>query len=142
MAKPTAKKEPKEPVKGLTDDQKEFLRSVLQPIVDERFKGNHTKAAEEMGIPQPQLSQILMGKKSARSAGVQVLSRIRWYMRMSIDELIGLPPLSVTKAPPAADPTFREYARQIIREELQSELPPPKKGPASNAPPPRPRRRA
>jgi transcriptional regulator with XRE-family HTH domain len=78
---------------GLTDEQKEHLCSVLRPIVNERFGGNATQAAKAMRLTQPQLSQILLGKKSARSAGVSALVRIRAFVGMSLDDLLGLPPL-------------------------------------------------
>lgn len=85
---------------GLTDEQKEHLRGVLQPIVNERFGGNATQAAKAMRLTQPQVSQILLGAKSARSAGVSALVRIRAFVGMSIDDLLGLPSLrAATEAP-------------------------------------------
>jgi transcriptional regulator with XRE-family HTH domain len=85
---------------GLTDEQKEHLCGVLRPIVNERFDGNATRAAKAMRLTQPQLSQILLGKKSARSAGVSALVRIRAFVGMSLDDLLGLPPLRpATEAP-------------------------------------------
>lgn len=132
----------KEPEKGLTDAQKDHLCGVLRPVIDERFDGNATAAAKAMRIPQPQLSQILQGKRSARSAGIQVLVRIRAFMGMPIDDLLGLPALpwhATSTAPPKGDPDLRAYVREIIREERLSERP--KKGPDTHAPPSRPRRR-
>lgn len=93
------------PEKGLTDEQKEHLRGILQPIVNERFSGNATQAAKAMRLTQPQISQILLGSKSARGAGVSALVRIRAYTRIAIDDLLGLPPLR--EAAPADEFTSR-----------------------------------
>lgn len=118
------------PDKGLSDEQKEHLRGVLQPIVDERFDGNATQAAKAMRLSQPQLSQILLGAKSARSAGVSTLVRIRAFVGMSLDDLLGLPPLRVASEP-AEDFTARykaalEKLEQIVeRQEAVTTGPPP-----------------
>jgi transcriptional regulator with XRE-family HTH domain len=103
--------------KGLTSEQKEHLRGVLQPIVTERFGGNATQAAKAMRLSQPQLSQILLGAKSARSAGVSALVRIRAFVGMSLDDLLGLPPLrTATEAPD--DYTTRYKAALVELEQM------------------------
>lgn len=131
---------------GLTDKQKEHLRTLLQPIVDERFDGNATQAAKAMRIPQPQLAQILHGEKSPRSAGVAVLVRIRAFTGITLDDLLGLPPLRHSVLPltgPApADPELRGWLRDEIRaaaREITTE--PPQKGNHHVLSPLRPRRR-
>ena len=102
---------------GLTDEQKEHLRGILQPIVNERFGGNATRAAKAMRLTQPQVSQILLGKKSARSAGVSALVRIRAFVGMSLDDLLGLPPLRPTTEAPD-DYTLRYKAALADLEQL------------------------
>jgi transcriptional regulator with XRE-family HTH domain len=101
---------------GLTDEQKEHLCGVLRPIVNERFGGNATQAAKAMRLTQPQLSQILLGKKSARSAGVSALVRIRAFVGMSLDDLLGLPPLRVVVEPTAAGDEFTSRYKAALAE--------------------------
>lgn len=115
---------------GLTDEQKEHLRSVLQPIVNERFEGNATAAAKAMRLSQPQVSQILLGAKSARSAGVSALVRIRAFLGMSVDDLLGLPPLHAQ--PDLADEFTRKYKAALAELEQVIER---QRG-ATTAPPP------
>ena len=106
------------PEKGLTDEQKECLRGILQPIVDARFEGKAARAAKAMRISQPQLSMILLGKRSARSAGVPVLIRIRSFVGMTLDELLGLPPLHKVAAAPANEFQARYKAALVELEEM------------------------
>lgn len=118
------------PEKGLTDAQKDHLRGVLQPIVTERFGGNATRAAKAMRLTQPQLSQILLGSKSARSAGVSSLVRIRAFVGMSIDDLLGLPPLrTATEAPDDFTARYRaalsDLEQMIERQRSLTTAPPP-----------------
>lgn len=125
---------------GLTDEQKEHLCGVLRPIVNERFGGNATQAAKAMRLTQPQLSQILLGKKSARSAGVSVLVRIRAFVGMSLDDLLGLPPLRATLEPVAGDQFTARYKaalaelEQVIERQRAVTTGPPPPPPPPSAP--------
>lgn len=146
----------REPEKGLTDDEKEHLCLVLTRIRDTRFEGNATAMAKALDIGQSQVSQILKGRRTDRSAGIPVLKRIRAFTGLSIDQLIGLPPLKPILEPepepirpppntplsPAEELAYAVIAQGEARR--RSESPPrllsapPKKG-SSDAP--RPRRR-
>jgi transcriptional regulator with XRE-family HTH domain len=81
--------------KALERRYAEHLASVLKPIVERDFE-NQTQAARAMGIAQSHLSQILMGE----GAGIAVLIRVRAFTGMSLDQLLGLPPLRVPVEPP------------------------------------------
>ena len=92
---------------GLTDDQAESLKDWLKPVCDERFGGNQTALARALGIPQSQVNHILRGKKGNRGAGVSTLVRIRSYLGVSLDDLLGLRPLGhrpVALLPPSSSP--------------------------------------
>lgn len=139
----------KEPEKGLTDDEKEHLARLLKRVRDTRFDGNATHMARALGIGQSQVSQILKGKRTDRSAGIPVLKRIRAFTGCTLDELIGLPPLKPLieeSPPPPPVASAEELAYAIIRDaEQRRSTPPtepprllPPKGPSDA---PRPRRR-
>lgn len=74
----------------------EHLRSILLPIVKDRFDDNQTAAAKAMRVSQPQLNAVLRGDAS-RAVGIVFLLAIRDYLRnYSLDELLGLEPPSVS----------------------------------------------
>ncbi len=81
---------------GLTDDQADHLAKVLAAFLPQ-FGNKQTVMARAWGISQPQLSQILMGA-AGKGAGVAVLCRLRTHTQMSIDDLLGLPPLARDRA--------------------------------------------
>lgn len=87
------------------------LARVLRPIVEERFSNNQTKAAKAWGIAQSHLSQILLAE--GRGAGIAVLIRIRNALDMSLDDMLGLPPV---KSAPA--PSHLDEIRAALRAEL------------------------
>jgi transcriptional regulator with XRE-family HTH domain len=100
--------------KGLPLPQARHLANLLRPVVEKRFGGNETHAAKAMGVHQSQFNQIL--KAEGRGAGIAILMRIRKYMRMSIDELLGLEPVRAA-AQPAATPAL-DAIREAVRAEL------------------------
>lgn len=109
-----------EPEKGLTDDEREHLATILRRVRDTRCEGNGTELARLIGVSQSQLSQILRGKKSQRSAGIPVLKRIRAFTGLTIDDLIGLRPLepvvpdSRPRPPSAAISQAERLAYEVI----------------------------
>ena len=82
--------------------------------MDERFGGNETAAAKAMGVHQSQFNQIV--RAAGQGAGILSLLRIRKYMRMSIDELLGLEPARATALPSA--PSALDAIREAVRAEL------------------------
>lgn len=80
---------------GLTEEQREALAEHCRRYLPQ-FDNNHTRMASAWKISQPQLSQILNPTDSARGAGIQVLVRIRAATGLSLDELLGLPPLGLS----------------------------------------------
>lgn len=124
----------REPEKGLTAEEKEHLAGVLRRLRDTRYDGNATEMAKALGIGQSQVSQILKGSRTDRSAGIPVLKRIRAFTGLTIDQLIGLPALEalVADAPSAPPPPPRgplspaeELAYAVLYGPRRSSAPPP-----------------
>lgn len=116
-----ALKQPKQPKRNsaereakLPDENRKHLARVLQRYLDEHHGGNQTDFAREVGVPPGTINQLLSAS-GTRGAGIVVLMRLRNYMRVSIDELIGLED---------SDPLGRgeRLTRQMIREEVDSIL--------------------
>lgn len=124
---------------GLDPKEARHLADVLRPIVDERFDGNATKAAKAIGIAQSHMSQILAAR--GRGAGIHVLKRIRAFTGLTIDDLLGLPPLRPT-APSPGLPTGREIIEMLRQtaDRIEHETLPPK-GHVRALPPAQPHRR-
>ena len=55
-------------------DEFALLRQRVRVVVDERFEGNQTRAAKQIGISQSTLSEFLGG---SRGAGRKMLEEIR-----------------------------------------------------------------
>lgn len=89
--------------KALERRYAEKLAAVLKPIVERQFDNNQTRAAAAIGISQSHLSQILRSE----GAGIAVLIRVRSFIDMSIDDMLGLPSLksAATTPPPPPPPT-------------------------------------
>lgn len=77
----------------------EHLAGLLRPIVRDRFGNSQTAFAKHVGVSQPQISAILRPGGGDRSAGISVLIRLRAYLNMSIDEMLGLPMLPARAVP-------------------------------------------
>lgn len=71
----------------------EHLAGLLRPIIEARFKGNQTAFAEHVGVSQSQISALLKVGGGDRSVGINVLIRLREYLQVSLDEMLGLPKL-------------------------------------------------
>lgn len=69
----------------------EHVARELDALVKERFDGNQTRAAKQLGISQPHLSALIAGE--GRGPGLSVLILLRHFTNRSIDALLGLPPL-------------------------------------------------
>lgn len=76
--------------KSLRPEQNDYIRGVLQAVVDEDFGGVATAAAKALGIPQSQASDFLAGKTGA---GQKVVFALADYTGRSLDELYGRPRL-------------------------------------------------
>ena len=83
------------------------LARVLRPYV-EAFP-SQTAAAKAWGIAQSHLSQLLLAE--GKGAGIAVLIRIRAALNLSLDELLGLPPLRQVGG-------LRDEIRAALRAEL------------------------
>lgn len=107
--------------KGMPQAQKEHLARILRRVVDERFDGNESAAARDMKIHQSQFNQIV--RASGQGAGVLNLLRIRRYMQMTLDELLGIDESDpvrqryVPSGAPAEDPSIAKI-REAVRAEL------------------------
>ena len=81
----------------------EHLAAILRPIVHERFSDNQTAFAKHIGVSQSQVNAILKAGGGERSVGINVLIRLRAYLRVPLDEMLGLPKLTGDQ-PPAVPP--------------------------------------
>lgn len=79
------------------------LASIVRRVVDEDFGGRQRQAEKGLGISQSHISQLLRGGAGDRGPGLAVLLRLREYTQLSIDELLGLPPLRPRSPPSAGD---------------------------------------
>lgn len=71
----------------------DHLAAILRPIVRDQFGGNQTAFAKKVGVSQSQMN-VILSSGGDRSVGINVLIRIRDYLgTMTIDEMLGLPPL-------------------------------------------------
>lgn len=128
--------------KAIPRENAVHLAKVLRPYAE--AYPSQTAAAKAWGIAQSHLSQILLAE--GKGAGIAVLIRIRKALGITLDEMLGLPPIRVEKAPTS----HLDEIRAALRAELEdmrrpspptdppAPLLPPKKG-ISDAP--RPRRR-
>lgn len=76
----------------------DHLAGILRPIVRERFGGNGTAFAKHVEVSQPQIAQLLSPTGGA-GVGIVVLLQLRKYLQVSIDEMLGLPPLTARAVP-------------------------------------------
>lgn len=106
--------------KQLEKDHLDHLRAILRPIIQDDFGGNTSAFCRKVGIPQPQMSALLSGR-TGRGVGIVGLLALRRYLRMSIDEMLGL----TTGAPAAAEsPEVTAERRKLAEglEEVRAEL--------------------
>lgn len=104
---------------------------------------SQAQIAKRIGISQSHLSQLARPDR-ARNAGIYTLTKLRDYLGMTIDDLIGLPPLKRTggiigatdqwvAANASAQSDLITRIREMLREEVGAQL-------AAQTPPRRPRR--
>lgn len=77
----------------------DHLAGILRPIVRDRFDNNGTAFAKHVGISQPQMAQLLRTDGGDRGVGIVVLMQLRKYLQMSIDDMLGLPPVQPRAVP-------------------------------------------
>lgn len=115
--------------KKLPPEQAEHLAAIVRQVVAERYGGVASKAAKPSGVTQSQLSRILRGD----GAGVAVLCRLREWLDISLDDLLGLPPL---RRRSTVDDRLREMVEEALSRVTSA---PPVTGPPVTPPPaPRP----
>ena len=93
--------------KMLPLEMRENAARLLRAAMSRRAKASQEDVAEQLGISQPALSNILQAKGAL---GVNALIAIRNYTGNSIDELLGLPPL----ARPQSGDEVRAMLEQIL----------------------------
>lgn len=77
----------------------DHLAGILRPIVHDRFEGNQASFARHIGVSQPQISQLLRTDGGDRGVGIVVLMQLRKFLQMSIDDMLGLPPIAPRAVP-------------------------------------------
>ena len=71
----------------------DHVASILRPVLEEKFDGNHTAMAKALKVSQPQLSSVLKRGGGERGAGIVFLLAVREYLGdKTLDELLGLDP--------------------------------------------------
>lgn len=101
----------------------EHLAGILRPIVAKRFDGNGTSFAKHVGISQPQIAQLLRTDGGDRGVGIVVLIQLRKYLGLTLDEMLGLPPLPARAVP--VDELEAAVARALERKFPQPAEPAP-----------------
>ena len=100
--------------KGLDPVQRAAVRSLLRAIVDRDFGGNQTRAAKELGVSQPFVSEVL---KDGRGAGTSLLVGMRDYLGVTLDDVLH-GRRSSTAAPPSRtleyDDQYPNRARAVV----------------------------
>jgi hypothetical protein len=114
---------------GLTVTQAKHLAEELRQFLP-RYR-NATEMARSWGISQSQMSQLLSGTN--RGAGVAVLCRLRTHSGLTLDELLGLPPLG-----PSVDDRIRRAVHEALDKEAARK--PASDRPVKLLPPPKERR--
>jgi hypothetical protein len=104
---------------GLSEEQAEHLAATLKTFLPQ-FEDNVTRMATAWRVSQPQLSQVLNPRY--RGAGIAMLVKLRAATNISIDDLIGLPPLGRNLK---ADERYRSSLQEALDEEANKrpELP-------------------
>lgn len=74
--------------KALSTQQNEDLRRVVAQLVEEKFEGNKTAAAKELGLSSSALQEFLKG---TRGAGAKMLNALADLTGQSLDTLMGRP---------------------------------------------------
>jgi hypothetical protein len=77
----------------------DHLAGILRPIVRDQFDDNATAFAKHVGISQPQIAQLLRTDSGDRGVGIVVLMQLRKFLQMSIDDMLGLPPVTPKPVP-------------------------------------------
>jgi len=81
--------------KSLQPEQNERIRGFVQRLIDDRFAGNVTAAAEKIGVSQSLLYEFLKG---TRGAGMKLLGHVAEYSGWSIDDIVNGAPSSGERA--------------------------------------------
>lgn len=93
----------------------EHLVSVLKPWIDQHHEGKAAAFARKAGIAQSQLSSVLGGAAGKRGVGVVTLIALRKALNVSIDDLLGLPPLSKRSDLETTTERLLDRAEEIAR---------------------------
>lgn len=102
---------------GLTLEQKTNLARFLNNKLY-LYEGSQSAMARDIGIPQPQLSQFLRPAERSAGAGISVLLRIRERFGVTLDDILGLPPLDEEKQSDIAKLDALLAEVHLLREKL------------------------
>ena len=80
--------------KSPQDERTEAIRSFLRRLIRDRYEGNASACASDVGISKSIVSDVLAGK---RSLGVVNLASLADRCGVTIDEIVGRPTLSVSQ---------------------------------------------
>lgn len=103
----------------------DHVASLLRPILKERFGGNETAMAKDMGVSQPQLNAVLKKHGGERGAGIVFLLAVRAYLKdKTLDEILGLdPPEFVRRSEAVRLSEVEATIERLLDERLPPELP-------------------
>lgn len=118
--------------KRIPKAQAEAIARHVRAYIDREYKGVQRQAEKGMGISQSHLSAI-MRPEDRRGPGLDVLLRLRVLLRMSLDELVGLPPFASAASPEDVKQQVRIALLELVRETQDPDELPPDEGVKSRA---------
>lgn len=102
--------------------QAEAIARHVKAYVDREYGGVQRRAEGPMGISQSHLSAI-MRPADRRGPGLDVLLRLRICLRMSLDDLLDLPPFAPAATPEEVKQQVRIALIELMRETDDSDPP-------------------
>lgn len=109
---------PAQNTKALDAPSREAARAFLRRFVDERFDGNHTRAATALGVSQAYVSDLLSG---AKGAGSKILLALAEKTGVSLDVVLGRTSRVPDQVSPEDDPAER-YPNRVTAAKLAKDL--------------------
>jgi len=99
--------------KALDEKRNTAARRFIQVLVDRKYDGNVSRAAEAWGVAQPTIADFLNPKKG-KGVGINVLDAIAEHEGLFIDEILGRPIPVREQDPHVADLARRFPGRPVL----------------------------
>lgn len=118
--------------KRIPKAQAEAIARHVKAYIDREYGGVQRAAEKGMGISQSHLS-ALMRPEDRRGPGLDVLLRLRALLRVSLDELLALPPLDQPTSE-GVERQVREVLLKLVKQSQEEETEPPPPRPKKDPP--------